>query len=260
MCPDGFRGNGIECPTVDGLMVPMDSTLVPSFDETTRECSDPYWLTIAQIPGSSVIINNPSGKWKPCMNDILTKGVDVYIRLSTTEEDAVSKLNFITTNFKNRFSGVYLEPCSEHVITLVSFIYFINFRFWSVLTCPCWSLFYNFVYTYFYFKTIAKSLGLKVALDLSDCFVFDEYAKSAEMITLYRGNLKNLEENCGHYGAGPFCNKERNEDVDALYQWSASTEDQLPKFVSMIFEVPASAFTAAVRSHYRIMGIFLSSP
>jgi hypothetical protein len=61
-------------------MVPMDSALIPSFDEATRQCTDPYWLTIAEIPGSSVIIDNPSGKWKPCMNDILTKGVDVYIR------------------------------------------------------------------------------------------------------------------------------------------------------------------------------------
>ena len=121
-CADGFRGSGVECPTVDGLMVPIDSALVPSFDEATRQCTDPYWLTIAQIPGSSVIIDNPSGKWKPCMNDILSKGVDVYIRLSTTQENAVSKLNFITANFKNRFSGVYLEPCSEHVLTLVSAI------------------------------------------------------------------------------------------------------------------------------------------
>ena len=124
LCPVGFRGSGIECPTVDGLMVPMDASLIPSFDESTRQCTDAYWLTIAEIPGSSVIIDNPSGKWKPCMNDILTKGVDVFIRLSTTEENAVSKLNFLTKNFKNRFSGVYLEPCSEHVITLVSDIFF----------------------------------------------------------------------------------------------------------------------------------------
>ena len=76
------------------------------------------------------------------------------------------------------------------------------------------------------------------------------------MVTLYRGNLENFDENCGHYGIGPFCKNERNENIDALYQWSATSEKQLPKFVSMIFEVPASAFTAAVRSHYRIAGIF----
>ena len=92
---------------------------------------------------------------------------------------------------------------------------------------------------------------------MSDCFVLDEYVKSADMVTLYRGNLENFDASCGHYGAGPFCKTERDEDVDALYQWSASSENQLPKFVSMIFEVPASAFTAAVRSHYRIMGINL---
>ena len=119
LCPAGYKGTGVECPTTDGLMVPMTPSLIPSFDDKTRECTDDYWLTIAEIPGSSVIIDNPSGKWKPCMHDILTKGVDVYIRLSTTAEDAVSKLNFISSNFRNRFSGVYLEPCSENKITMV---------------------------------------------------------------------------------------------------------------------------------------------
>ena len=82
--------------------------------------------------------------------------------------------------------------------------------------------------------------------------------KSADMITLYRGNMENFDGSCGHYGKGPFCSHDRSDDIDRLYQWSVSLADKskVPKFVSMIFEVPASGFTTAAGSHYRIMGIF----